>query len=294
MKAELFYPSQDITGEGATWIDNKNSLLWVNIEACELHRYQMLTQQITTVNLGRMASTIIPWTGNRVVVALQGRLVSYDLETGVIGPLVEIVPGLSDVRPNDGKASPDGRMFIGVMNMRNHKETGALYRVDPDFSLHKVLDHQYIPNGIVWSADGERMYYNDTGRHVIEQYRYDKASGAIHFERVAVSIGPGVGGPDGMTIDADDNLWVAQWGGSGVYVYDPDTSKLIDKVEVPVPNVASCSFGREGQLFITTARAGLSAERLKKYPLSGSVFTVHTSYKGARNNYSFKGMIASL
>ena len=45
----------------------------------------------------------------------------------------------------------------------------------------------------------------------------------------------GTGSPDGMTIDCNDNLWVAQWGGGGVYCYNPYTGDLLTKIVVPAP-----------------------------------------------------------
>ena len=79
---------------------------------------------------------------------------------------------------------------------------------------------------------------------------------------------------DGMTIDANGLLWVAHWGGFGVYVWSPSTGQLVDKIEVPVPNVASCTFGgkERNRLFITTAVDGLSEAEIQAYPLSGSLF----------------------
>jgi sugar lactone lactonase YvrE len=57
---------------------------------------------------------------------------------------------------------------------------------------------------------------------------------------------------------------------------------LLHKIEVPVPQVTSCTFGGENLdvLFITTARVGLSEEVLLKYPESGHVFSAHTEVRG--------------
>ena len=89
-----------------------------------------------------------------------------------------------------------------------------------------------------------------------------------------------------MTIDKNDNLWVAQWGGYGVYCYNPYTGELLAKVNIPAPNVSSCAFGGEKMdtLYITTARAGLSEEQLRQYPLSGSVFCCKPGVKGVIAN----------
>ena len=90
-----------------------------------------------------------------------------------------------------------------------------------------------------------------------------------------------------MTIDCNDNLWVAQWGGGGVYCYNPYTGDLLTKIVVPAPHVASCAFGGDklDTLYITTARAGLSEEQLEEYPLSGSVFCCKPGAKGMPANY---------
>ena len=45
--------------------------------------------------------------------------------------------------------------------------------------------------------------------------------------------------PDGMTIDAEGNLWVALWGGACVGKFNPLTGELLQKVKVPAPNVSS-------------------------------------------------------
>lgn len=87
------------------------------------------------------------------------------------------------------------------------------------------------------------MYYNDTPTGKIARYRYDADNGDILFDGIAVTLPGGTGVPDGMAIDSDDHLWVAQWGGYGVYCYNPYTGELLAKVEVPAPNVASCAFG---------------------------------------------------
>ena len=130
------------------------------------------------------------------------------------------------------------------------------------------------------------MYYNDTPTGRIARYRYDAASGEISFDGIAVVLPEGSGSPDGMTIDGNDNLWVAQWGGSGVYCYNPRTGELLAKVEVPAPHVASCAFGGEklDTLYITTARAGLTDEQLKQYPLSGSLFSCRPGVQGVPAN----------
>lgn len=159
-----------------------------------------------------------------------------------------------------------------------------------DLSLTPVLGQQSIPNGIVWNRKGDRMYYVDSGRRCIEEYAYDYLTGAIYFIRTAVQVPVEYGVPDGMTIDANGLLWVAHWGGFGVYVWSPSTGQLVDKIEVPVPNVASCTFGgkERNRLFITTAVDGLSEAEIQAYPLSGSLFVADVpGVVSGENHYPF-------
>ncbi len=68
----------------------------------------------------------------------------------------------------------------------------------------------------------------------LPRYNYDPPTGKIKLDGIAVNIPEGTGRPDGMTIDKKRQLWVAQWEGHGVYCYDPNTGKLLTRIEVPL------------------------------------------------------------
>ncbi|MNW07828.1 L-arabinolactonase [compost metagenome] len=89
-----------------------------------------------------------------------------------------------------------------------------------------------------------------------------------------------------MTIDREGMLWVAQWGGSCVSRWNPHTGMQIAKVEVPAKNVTSCTFGGDllDELYITTARDGMSGEELQRWPLTGGLFRFKAGVQGVRAN----------
>ena len=60
------------------------------------------------------------------------------------------------------------------------------------------------------------MYFIDTPTREIAVFDYDDATGAISNRRVAVRFPDGHGWPDGMAIDAEGQLWVAEWDGGCV------------------------------------------------------------------------------
>lgn len=289
IQADLAFKAKATTGEGSIWHSDRKTLFWVDIEGKTLYEYSPDKQDCRTWEFDRMVSTVVPETDSTVVVSLQNEIVRVNLNDGSLSSVAPIPDHEGKVRCNDGKCDPAGRLWIGTMGFGAPKGAGTLYTVTPDGTVTTKLEEVTISNGIVWSANRKYMYYNDTETGRVARYRYDENTADILFDGVAVSMSPGTGSPDGMAIDSNDNLWVAQWGGFGVYCYNPYTGELLAKVEVPAPNVASCAFGGEGMntLYITTARAGLSDEQLEEYPLSGSLFVCKPDVNGPEP-YPFK------
>jgi len=100
----------------------------------------------------------------------------------------------------------------------------------------------------------------------------------------------GLGWPDGMTSDTDGNLWIAMWGGAQVTKWDPRTGRLLEQIPLPVLQPSSCIFGGAdlNELYVTSARKGLSQEKLQEYPLSGGVFKINTRVTGTPS-FQFAG-----
>ncbi len=87
-----------------------------------------------------------------------------------------------------------------------------------------------------------------------------------------------LGGPDGLTVDADGGVWVALYAGGSVQRYNPD-GVLDEVVEVPVSRATACTFGGADldQLFITTSRENLPPEA---EPAAGSLFVATPGVRG--------------
>src|SRR5690606_16417393 len=83
--------------------------------------------------------------------------------------------------------------------------------------------------------------------------------------------------PDGMTVDAEDHLWLALWGSGQVRRYTPAGEQLLT-VTVPATRSTAPAFGGErmSRLFITTARVGLPEPR----EADGAVFALDTPFTG--------------
>lgn len=277
-------PSANL-GEGAVWHPEKEALLWVDITGGKVFMYKPEKGMIHNIDLESMVGTVVPSSGEFFAVAAQ--------ETGIFGiredgTTLKIgdFPGdaVPNVRFNDGKCDPRGRLWVGTMHQQAREGAGKLYMFEGDSLLVKQAGVT-ISNGIVWDTGINVMYYIDTPTKSVYAYDYNPGTGEISNRRVVIEIPRDTGSPDGMSIDAEGKLWIAHWGGYGVYRWNPENGELMDKIEVPAPNVTSCAFGGKDlkTLYITTAKAGMSKEQLEKYPLSGSLFVIETDTKGTES-----------
>ncbi len=125
------------------------------------------------------------------------------------------------------------------------------------------------------------MYLVDGGPRVIHAFSFDAEKGAISDGRVLLAIGEEVGAPDGLTVDADGDLWVAIYGGGRVQRYSPD-GVLRETLLVPAVQSTSCAFAGPllNQLYVTTATEGWSEEERRAAPEAGLVYGFDTDVTG--------------
>jgi sugar lactone lactonase YvrE len=273
-------------GEGAFWHEARKSFFWVDIDGKRLYEYVVQNKKVNSWQFQHRPSMIALDAHGQFVIAFQGGIARFDLQTENLQWLVNIEKDDPEHRTNDGAVDRAGRLWIGTMHVRFKKGDGALYCVGNDLSLTKKVKDLTIPNGLVWSLDDRTMFHIDSPSRKVQAYSFDNKTGTIVFERTAVTIPPETGTPDGMCIDEEGMLWIAHWNGFGVYRWNPENGKLLSKIDVPVPQVSSCAFGGENydQLFITTARENFTPELLAKYPDSGSVYTAQPGVRGVRKN----------
>ena len=282
MKAELVFDAQAQLGEGALWHADTHQLYWVDIEGRKLHLYTPGTNENRTIEVGERIGTVVPSISGKAIVALQNGIFELDLSDESLTLVTNPLEDTTDMRFNDGKCDPAGRFWVGSMHLSAQKANAALYRMDPDLEVTRMLDNVTISNGITWSLDGQTMYYIDTPTGVVRAFDFHVADGTFERPRVAVEIPEDTGHPDGMTIDEEGMLWVAHWGGGSVGRWNPENGKLIDRIDLPASKVTSCAFGGDNldTLYITTARKDLDEQELNRYPHSGGLFAAKPNVSG--------------
>lgn len=156
-------------------------------------------------------------------------------------------------RMNDGVADVNGRFWAGSSAYDEGTPLGSLYRVDPDGSVHQVLDDLVIANGPAVSADGRELFLADSPRGTVTRYRVTD-SGSL-ADPVQVLAEPPGASPDGMTVDDDGHLWIAFYGGAQLRRYDR-TGRLLLSVDLPASQPTSVVL-LDGRAVVTTALQGL-------------------------------------
>jgi sugar lactone lactonase YvrE len=290
IKAVLAYKIKAQLGEGAFWNHQTQEFFWIDIEGKQFHIYDPKTKNNRSFTTPSRIGTVVPSGEQEALIALEDGMYTINTQSGEIKLFSAVEADRPDNRFNDGKCDPAGRLWVGSMGLGQGSKKANLYKIDGEGTATKMLDSITISNGIVWTRDHRTMYYIDTPTSKIMAYDYDKISGTISNEKVAVEVPKSLGYPDGMAIDENDMLWVGLWNGNGVANFNPITGKLISKIEVPAHNVTACAFGGTNldTLFITTASVDMTPEEQIAFPDAGSVFLAVPGVRGVESHHFLK------
>ena len=281
-RAELVLDAKAALGEGALWHSPSHRLFWVDIDGGIVHEFDPTTGRDRAMSVGTKVGTVVSRAQGGLMLAVESGLASFDLESERLALVATPEAHVPGNRFNDGKCDPSGRFWAGTMDGDHAPGRGALYRLDTDMRVHRMVENVSISNGLAWSLDRRTFYYIDSPTAVVAAYDYDDATGNLSRRREVIKVPEELRSPDGMTIDSEGMLWVAHWGPGAVCRWNPDDGSLLERIEVPAAHTTSCAFGGEdlGDLYITTARADRTEEELATQPLSGGLFRARPGVRG--------------
>lgn len=267
---------RDILGEGPLWSARRDALFWVDIKGCRIHRLTLADDKVTSWATPEMIGWLIERKGHDGFVAgLQSGFALTDGDFQAFEPIARLPDARPDVRLNDAKATSDGRIYAGSMEWSGRDSLGGLFRLDPDHSVSR-LDRGYgVANGPALSLDERTLYHTDSVRGRIYAFTRE-ADGSLHDKRLFRQFEADDGSPDGMTVDAEDCLWVAHWDGGRISRFAPDGA-LVKAHPLPASRITSCAFAGTNldRLFVTSASEGREDE-----PLSGALFELDVGVRG--------------
>ncbi len=303
------------TGEGPVWDYRTGELVWVDIPRGILHRSKVragaggaggaggvggataggaaaggtgageATAGGTTaggavadraVAVGMMLGAAVPDAGTGWAAAAEDGFGLIDAD-GHLDLLDRVLPE-PGTRMNDGACDSHGRMWAGSLTKTFDPGLGKLHCWAYGQPSRVAAQGLTLPNGIGWNSANTRMYLADTRHAAVFAYEFDLDDARLGDRHAVLEVPAARGQPDGLCVDADGCLWVAQWGGWRVCRYDPG-GRLLRTVEFPVAQPSSCAFGPGATLYVTSAREGLPPDHAQ--PLAGSVFAFDAGVAGA-------------
>jgi sugar lactone lactonase YvrE len=270
-------------GEGPIWDERRGELLWVDIGAGRLHRGRPGpggVEHLGTLQIGEPLAAVAMAQDDGWVVAAGPGFARLGPD-GALTWLARPEEGRPELRMNDGACDHAGRFWAGSMAYDETPRAGALYRLDPDGSAHVMVTATTISNGLGWSADGATMWFADSGTGTVDVFDFDVQDGTPANRRTVIRIAPEEGAPDGLTVDAEDHVWIAVWDGGEVRRYTP-AGELVARVRLEVTRPTSCCLGGPDLscLFISTARKGLTDEELRAQADAGRLFCADVGVRG--------------
>jgi len=268
---ELVADTRADLGEGPVWDQRTGELLWVDIDAGVVHRFEPVSGRDRSLAVGQPVGAACPRRAGGYVVALRDGIAALG-EAGELAFIAEIEAERAASRFNDAKCDGAGRLWAGTMRVEGRPD-GTLYRIDADHSVTPVVTGVGLSNGLGWSPDGAVMYFIDSLAGGLDAFDFDPGSGQPTRRRRLVRFKRRDGLADGMTVDSEGCLWVAFFGGGAVRRYSP-SGKLDRVVELPVSQPTSCTFGGADlrDLYITTAAQRLPPAKLAQEPHAGGLF----------------------
>jgi gluconolactonase len=258
------------------------------VEAGHIWKYDPKTGKATIFRSPSGMSNGLKFDADGNLLAAEGadfggrRVTRTDMKTGKSYIIAGLFEGRPFNSPNDLTIDEKGRIYFSDPRYLGHEPIDqpvqAVYRIDTDGSIHRVITDAGKCNGVAVSPDQKTLYVvsNDNGntgigrlpkdeparKGVMALLAYDLSpEGKARFRKTLVDYAP-EDGPDGMVCDTEGNVWTAVRAENrpGIYCYSPDGKELgYIKTEIPT----NVGFGRGDEAKTLYITAGKSLYRIR-------------------------------
>ncbi|MCA0425093.1 MAG: SMP-30/gluconolactonase/LRE family protein [Proteobacteria bacterium] len=185
-------------------------------------------------------------------------IVTLDPETGIVTPVLENVGSEAFKGVNDLIFAPNGDLYFTDQGQTGLQDaTGRVYRYGVDGRLTCLINTVPSPNGIAFNDDASSLFIAVTRAQAIWRIPLS-SSGIVGKVGVFAHLHGGMGGPDGLAMDAEGCLCVAHTGFGSIWRLSP--------VAEPLHRIRSCAGisttnlafapGSDQKLYITESQTG--------------------------------------
>jgi sugar lactone lactonase YvrE len=228
-------------GEGPVWDEAEQALYYIDILDKRVMRWDPASGDHRTWDVPAMIGSMALRERGGAIVALPDGIHALDFDSGAVTPFALFDPADPAIQLADGKGDREGRFVFGTSHRQAKEPVGGLYSLGLNGRITQLDDGLILGNGPCFSPDDRTLYHADSMRQTIYAYDYDIAAGSASNRRKffdTTEYGPI---PDGATVDASGDLWVAICEGGVVLRLSPDGA-VKQVVEMPTRLPASCMF----------------------------------------------------
>jgi sugar lactone lactonase YvrE len=251
---QLITELEDQLLEGPVYDKKNNFLYFVSILEFRAYRFHPQDKHLVYIQLDSPTSCIFLSPEMGIVAATSKGFYALDFEL-LISKKLFTINIQQNLRFNDGILDAQGRFLIGTMGYPEIIENaGSLLSYSSSGEVKTLISGTTISNGISFTKDSRTMFFIDTPTRTLKQYSYDLDLGACIYVKDLIYFS-GNGLPDGMDSDINGNLWIAEWGGYRISVWDSITGKKLGEIPIPSENITSLCFDCFNNLYVTAARS---------------------------------------
>jgi sugar lactone lactonase YvrE len=277
MQVETITSARTVLGESPMWDVDTDSIYWVDSLGRKIFRAAPDGSDLLELDVPANLGSIALCRGGGLIGAFKTGLHFIEMDSGELSFVHNPEPDRPGNTLNDGKVDTAGRFWFGSMDISEAGPNGALYRLDPDMSVTRVLDGVTVSNGPCWGQDGRQFYFGDSATRLITVYDFDPVLGTLGRSRPFFTTP--FDAPctvDGATVDAQGYLWSAQVYGGRIVRIAPDGT-LDRTIEMPTSAVTSVMFGGPDldTLFVTSMANPLKANGAQRpSAAAGALFAI--------------------
>ncbi len=284
-----------LLGESPFWHPDEAALYWCDIPGKKLNRWHPGSTAHKSWSFDSEPGCVAPLPDGRLLLAMRDGLFRFDPQSGDRHRLSPPPYEAKHERFNDGKADPQGRLWVGTIYEPRTSAAAALYCWDGK-KLQRMAGDVTVSNGLAFSPDGHTLYWADTPSHRVVAYDFNPQAGTLLNPRVLVQFETKVadqdlalygGRPDGAAVDAEGAYWCAMFEGQRLLRIAPD-GRVLQELRLPVRCPTMPCFGGPDlrTLYITTAREKRPAAELAAQPLAGCVLHMPVDVPGLPVNFA--------
>jgi gluconolactonase len=191
--------------------------------------------------------------------SVQNSLRRFDPVSGNTTTVVTRVNGELLTKPNDLAFDGHGNLVFTCPGDSRTEPLGYICVLTTDGLVKKISSGKYFPNGLAFKAHSSQLVFAETYKHRLWIADWNTEKCELQNERIWCDTGgpEGPGGPDGIAIDAEGNVFVAVYGIGKVKKID-NAGNIFDEISLIGKNPTNCAFDPSGKfgLVVTEAETG--------------------------------------